>query len=438
MKNKHLLFSAALFALISSANADVVTHKVEGEVKETCVVAVPVRSLYVEATSGRDNALAAELRVHEDGEPIPYALRRQLIRRQVERTALHTLKITKVDEKDGLVIEAELPRMDRKDSRFSKIEIDTPLMDFEQLVTVQVGDEVKATGAICDYSRFAAFRRTEIPAALPRSGRLTVSFARPVTEVEAAQFERTISENAEGVEAKSVRRAVEERPFRIDSIRVTESWNEFVFEAAPVDEVCVRAEITRNTESKTTTLDFETHGMPVTAVGICTKDENFSRTARVLVRRNYGWSRIADGRLKVINLPGKQEKSLMLTLGREIREPVMRIELDDGDNPAISFEPLSVMCKVVPYDIAFIAKPDKKYEVRIERGAGKPRYDQVVREYIAEVKDPLRLRFDTVSEFDDDAPKSIWIWNPIPCISLAVFILLSVVCFWLFKSTNRE
>ena len=437
MKNKHLLFFAALFALAGSVRADVVL-RVGGEVKETCVVAVPARSLYSAATPGRENALAAELRVHEDREPIPYVLRQQLIRRQVVRTAVHTLKITKVDDKDRLVIEAELPRTDRKDSRFSRIEIDTPLKDFEQLVTVKVGNEVKATGAICDYSRFATFRRTAIPAALPRSGRLTISFARPVTEVEAAQFERTISENADGVEAKSVRRAVEERPFRIDSIRVTESWNEFVFEAAPAEERDVHAEITRNAESKTTTLDFETCGMPVTAVGICTKDENFSRTARVLVRRNYGWSRIAEGRFKVINLPGKQEKSLMLTLGREIREPEMRIELDDGDNPAITFEERAVMCKVVPYDIVFIAKPGPDYQVRVECGAELPHYDQVVREYITEVKDPVRLNFKTVLKYGNYGRETRSTYNPIPLISLAVFVLLAFVCFWLFKSTGKN
>ena len=438
--NKIFCIFAAVSAAVCSSFADMVTHEIEGEVKETCVAAVGLHPfLYSEATKGRENALASELRIYEDGTAVPYVIRRQMIRKQVERSCQHTLRVTKVDEKDGLLIEAELPKTDRKDSRFSRLQINTPLTDFEQVVTVKVGDEVKAAGAICDYSRYASFRRTEIPVSLPSSGTLRLAFARPVSEVEAAQFERTISENSSGVEAKSIRRAVQERPFRIDSIRVVETWHEFVFEPAPAWDLETRAEIVRNAETKTTTLDFETYGRPLSAVGINTKDENFSRTARVLVRRNGGWVRIADGRIKVVNLPGKKEKSLEISLGREVRERVMRIELDDGDNPPVSFEKLAVSGKIVPYDAAFIAKPGKKYELRIEQGADLPRYDQVVREYIAEVKDPVRLDYKVTAEFGGDGPTATWLtWNPIPTISLVVFVLLAVVCFWLFKSTGKN
>lgn len=438
--NKLFCIFAAVSAAVCPSLADMVTYVIEGEVKETCVAAVGLHPfLYSEATKGRENALASEFRIYEDGTAVPYVIRRQMIRKQVERSCQHTLRITKVDEKDGLLIEAELPKTDRKDSRFSRLQINTPLTDFEQVVTVRVGDEVKATGAICDYSRYASFRRTEISVSLPSSGTLRLAFARPVSEVEAAQFERTISENSSGVEAKSIRRAVQERPFRIDSIRVVETWNEFVFEPAPHWDLETIAEIVRNAETKTTTLDFETFGMPLSAVGISTKDENFSRTARVLVRRNGGWARIADGRIKVVNLPGKKEKSLEISLGREVREPVMRIELDDGDNPPVLFEKLAVSCKIVPYDAAFIAKPGKKYELRIEQGADLPRYDQVVREYIAEVKDPVRLDYKATAEFGVDGPTATWLtWNPIPTISLVVFVLLAVVCFWLFKSTGKN
>lgn len=290
--NKFVCIFAAVSAAVCPSLADMVTHEIEGEVKETCVAAVGLHPfLYSEATKGRENALASELRIYEDGTAVPYVIRRQMIRKQP-----------------------------------------APTWDLETI-----------------------------------------------------------------------------------------------------------AEIVRNAETKTTTLDFETFGMPLSAVGINTKDENFSRTARVLVRRNGGWARIADGRIKVVNLPGKKEKSLEISLGREVCEPVMRIELDDGDNPPVLFEKLAVSCKIVPYDAAFIAKPGKKYELRIEQGADLPRYDQVVREYIAEVKDPVRLDYKVTAEFGVDGPTAIWLtWNPIPTISLVVFVLLAVVCFWLFKSTGKN
>lgn len=154
--NKLFCIFAAVSVAVCSSFADMVTHEIEGEVKETCVAAVGLHPfLYSEATKGRENALASELRIYEDGTAVPYVIRRQMIRKQVERSCQHTLRITKVDEKDGLFIEAELPKTDRKDSRFSRLQINTPLTDFEQVVTVRVGDEVKATGAICDYSRYA-------------------------------------------------------------------------------------------------------------------------------------------------------------------------------------------------------------------------------------------------------------------------------------------
>ena len=355
------------------------------------------------------------------------------VRGQIIDGVVKTVRMdrTVVVERNYLKYQEKYERYEKRSNRYT---VHAP-----ECFELKVGDEVKATGAICDYSRYASFRRTEIPVSLPSSGTLRLAFARPVSEVEAAQFERTISENSSGVEAKSIRRAVQERPFRIDSIRVVETWNEFVFEPAPHWDLETIAEIVRNAETKTTTLDFETFGMPLSAVGINTKDENFSRTARVLVRRNGGWARIADGRIKVVNLPGKKEKSLEISLGREVRESVMRIELDDGDNPPVLFEKLAVSCKIVPYDAAFIAKPGKKYELRIEQGADLPRYDQVVREYIAEVKDPVRLDYKATAEFGVDGPTATWLtWNPIPTISLVVFVLLAVVCFWLFKSTGKN
>ena len=88
--------------------------------------------------------------------------------------------------------------------------------------------------------------------------------------------------------------------------------------------------------------------------------------------------------------------------------------------------------------VVFIAKPGPDYQVRVECGAELPHYDQVVREYITEVKDPVRLNFKTVLKYGNYGRETRSTCNPIPLISLAVFVLLVFVCFWLFKSTGKN
>lgn len=238
--------------------------------------------------------------------------------------------------------------------------------------------------------------------------------------------------------------ALRPRLFRIDGLRVAERVATTTFEAAPAEELEIRAEVARDLAGKKTTLTFNTYGMPVTAVGIVTKEENFSRPMRVLVRRNNGWTPIATGQVRSLALPGKTERNLELVLGREVCEPVLQIELDDGDNPLLSFETLAVSCKVAPYDIVFIAKPGMHYLIGCEKGAERPRYDSVVLDYIREVKDPVRLDLVLPAEgvtwaFGDDGPTEVWLsWNPLPWVAGLVFAVLLVVCLCLLRSTGGK
>ena len=434
---KHTIFAVLALCAFCCARAETV-YPVLGDVTGKCAVAVSAKSgLYVHATPNRENALAAELRVRDDkGAAVPSALRRRSVRKVRETFRWHDLILTEVRKQDGqLVVETKLARTNDEHIRFTTLDVVTPLKDFEQVVTVRVGSETRTVGAICDYSRFASFRRTGIPVDLSSSDRITVIFAKPVTEVESSKFERTIVENGEGaLESKTLRRAVVEQPFLVYGLRLGETISTSVFEPAPSEAADCRAEIERDAGEKKTSFVFDTYGQPVTAVGIRTTDENFSRRARVFVRRNNGWSPIAEGKVRSISLPGRNERVLDVPLGREVRESVLRLELDDGDNPPLSFEELPIRLFVAPYDIVFIAAPGVRYSLMIENGAESPRYDAVVLDYINTVRDPLRLDTDVSDDFGTNAPTAVWMtWNPLPLVAGIAFLVLLGVCFWLIR-----
>lgn len=434
---RHLTFAALALAAFCGVRAET-SYPVLGDVTGKCAVAVSAKAgLYVHATPNRENALAAELRVRDDkGAAVPYALRRRSVREMRETFRWHDLILTEVRKQDGqLIVETELPRTNDEHIRFTTLDVVTPLKDFEQVVTVRVGGETRTVGAICDYSRFASFRRTGIPVDLSSADRITVVFAKPVTEVESSKFERTIVENGEGaLESKTLRRAVVEQPFLVYRLRLGETVRTSVFDPAPSEAADCRAEIERDANEKKTSFVFDTYGLPVTAVGIRTSDENFSRRARVFVRRNNGWSPIAEGTVRSISLPGRSERVLDVPLGREVSESVLRLELDDGDNPPLSFEELPIRLFVAPYDIVFIAAPGARYSLAIEKGAECPRYDAVVLDYINTVSDPLRLDADISDDFGSNAPIAVWMtFDPLPLIAGIVFLILLVVCLCLFK-----
>ena len=138
---------------------------VEGTVAETSVVSVPLRPwLATQVTRGRPDALAAELRVVDGkGADVPYVLRPMRARVEKYERCWHDLTVTKVTESDGrLEVEATVPAGLEK-AQLVALDVQTPREDFEQVVTVRSDRGHTAEGVICDYARFANFRKTEIP-----------------------------------------------------------------------------------------------------------------------------------------------------------------------------------------------------------------------------------------------------------------------------------
>lgn len=427
--------------IITLVAAALMALPIEGTVREECAAAVPIPpALYAYASQGRPFALGDELRIRDSaGRAVPYVLRERQVRKERIEKVWKPLTVTGVVETNGaLVVEAELPESkDPLPEKLLALKVATPLKDYEQTVTVSVDGATVARGTLADYSRYANLSRGEVALGIPASRRFTVTFASPVSEAESAAFERTITaDGTGGVTAKTVRDTVVRRPFRIDSLAVAFPETRVDFEPLADGECNVRANLTRDVKEKKTYLDLSGFGMPVTAVGLCVKDRNFSRAVAVLERRNGGWARINSGRVTAVNLPGKVRNDLRLAVGA-LRETAFRLEIDDGDNPPLDFEELPVKLFVRPYEAVFVAKPDESYKVELEVGGKRPQYDSTLLDYVRQVRDPQPLElaaFD--ADFGSDAPTAVWISSDVDWIGLAsivAFVLLGFVCWKLMK-----
>ena len=442
-----VILCAALMACMPSANAQ--SWPVEGSVKEPCAVAVSLENvLHFHATRGDPGALANELRVHDaDGTEIPYAIRKRMFRAVRTSNEWHALSLTRVHETNGtLVVEAHVSD-DIARFRFSAIKVKTPLRDFETNVRISADGVTLAEGTFCDYSRFADVRVVEMPFAASFRRKLVFTFSRPVSEAEAAKFERTITENSNGMlTAKTIRRAVVDRPFRIDALYAAIPVESASFEPAPPDESDFSGEPVFDAKKRKTIFELDTCFIPVTKVQLNVSNENFSRSVRVMRRVQAGWRQIAEGRICAVNLPGEKSKSLTVPLNGEFRDEALRIEVDDMDNPPLAYERHPITLHTAAQDIVFIASPGQTYSISLEKGRSTPRYDTKLLDYAIHAQSPARLRMkfpetNAVGAIGGKSgPTSIWLAlnvNPIHVASIVVFIILAVVCVRLFRETRR-
>ena len=454
----HKVILLAVLPLAVFAAKEPQSWAVTGVVTEECAVAVSAKPmLYSAATLGREDALRCELRVRDSkGHDVPYAFRAAKTRVGEEVKEWRKLKVTRVAEADGrLVVDAEFPSSESRPERFLALKVVTPLTDFEQSVEVSSEGVPLANGVFCDYRKFADMRVTEMPLEASFRHTLTIAFAKPTSEAAAAAFERTIRENGEGkLVAKSVRESVVNRPFRIDSLSVAVPRTRVSFEAAPPMEVFTACTVETDAKAKKTVLETSAFGLPTTALAVNTTDRNFSRKVAVFRRMDARWHPLASGRISAVNLPGEKKRDLVVSFGREVREAAFRIEIENDDNPPLTFETTSdagvdlpVTLKVTPYDIVFIATPGEKYSLVVVPGADRPRYDEAILGYIDRVQDPARFEIGGSSGGGDpfgiiggkDGPTAIWLSakaNVVPFISVIVFAVLGFVCIRLIKSTN--
>ncbi|MCQ2389020.1 MAG: DUF3999 domain-containing protein [Kiritimatiellae bacterium] len=431
MRERTTLVFAVALAVSAAVAAD--SWPIVGEVREECVAAVELKP-FLHFRAGEPGALADRLRIRDaSGAAVPYAVKRAEIRKTSTRLAWHALKVERVAEADGkLVVEVAWPAAEKPVARFASMRVDTPLRNFEQTVSVSAGGDTLATGDLCDYAKHADFRKTEFAFDAPFRGKLTLTFAKPSTEVEAARFERTLGAGAGGkLETRSVRRGVEDRPFRVDGVSVAERVPVVSFEPAPVGELSVAARAEVDAKAKTTRFSFALHGVPVTAVRLNVKDRNFSRTVNVYALKPEGWRKIGSAGVHAIDLPGEKSSRLEVPLGGEWREKALRVEVEDNDNPPLGYAELPTTLLYAPYDALFIAKPGEAYAASLAAGEKRPRYDEKILDYVKRVRDPLRLVIDADEPLDASEPTSVWLAgvDPVAMASVLAFLVLGFLCW---------
>ena len=433
---------AAIAASVAlSALAADVRFELKGDIDTEQAVAAPVKPyLYFYATRKPDG-LAAELRVVDgSGKPVPFAIRPSMVRTVSEKLEWVRLSIVSaVDTNGTLAVEAEWPAGAPQPKRFASLKVGTPLADFDERITVSADDVTLAEGEIYDRRKFADVRKEDVKLDASFRRRIKVVFSKPTAEVAARNFEKTVTEGAEAVTA--TRRMFSERAFRVDSLSVSMPKEVVSYEPVKPYECSMVATEEFDAKAKKTYLDFDAAYQPIRELSLDVKDRNFSRNVRLLARANGGWRQIASGRIGSIDLPGEKQSNLAIPVHGEVREEMLRIEVDDMDNPRLEYGDMPVKLSVAAYDAVFIAKPGEKYALTVVKGAEKPRYDSQVLDYLLKSRNLKRFECEASDDWPDDCgPTAIWMatsFNPVVIASAAAFIILAVLAFVLFASSGK-
>lgn len=274
-----------------------------------------------------------------------------------------------------------------------RIEIATPLRDFEKTVAIAGSDDGESweplvTGALLvDRERFVDFRRTAVD--LPRGGfryyRLEIDEASDEQRSALREMTRTFHEGAgAGMEERS---RLERRDFRIDSVRLVRDPSALPPEAPPRTRRGYPAEIlsiAENREDRTTEIVLATSGVPVDEIAFATGDRNFRRTVEVeepaatddageVVR----WRRVGQGAIHRYAIEGLAEERLAIRIDPR-RSPRLRLTVANLDSPSLEIEGVSVSGPA--YEVRFLAdaQPGDRWALRYgggADGASPPRYD---------------------------------------------------------------
>ena len=450
MDSLRLLFAVVFASVAAFARTN--SWPLVGAVTEPRVVSVDVHPfLYRQVTASGADALERELRIRDgQGGSVAYMIRPKVVRISRVEKEWHRLFLRNVTETNGqLIIEAEFPSGVEAPERFMALKVATPLHDFEERVTVSADGVTLAEGAFCDYRKFADLRKVEMSLDMACRRTFSVAFSKPVSPAEAEIFERSVTENVkDGDIARTVRRSVVDRPFRIDGLFVAVPKDVFLFEPAPAYEVgfsvnrCGRKE---DVKAKKTVFEICSSFMPITGIRLNVEDENFSRCVRVMRRVRSGWVAVAEGKVNAVHLPGTKRKSLVLPVRGGCREAHLRIEVDNKDNPPISYGEMPVTALVEPCELVFVASPGETYSVVMEKEAEVPRYDLSILENAVRMENPMRWHIALPpmgkdGEFDGEGePTSMWMTSlpdPIAAVSVVVFVVLGIVCIRLFRGSR--
>ena len=437
MRRNRILLPLAL-AFAASAFAGEGRFEVVGEVAAEQVVAVPLEFDVYRACGAGEGRLGRELRVYDSrGAAQPYVIRRT--GEWVGRTERRTLgcKIRDFTENgDGtvtLVAEFEDPNPDER-LEITEVIVDTPLRDFTQYVSVTDANGTHAevaAGKVYDCSRFAPVRNLSVAVAkgrtMPRRFRLT--FRKPVTEVEKAEFERIVQTGS--VTNQSVRRTVTEQAFRVDAVRVGHEVATGGFRPVAPEEVVLPGGA-RGADA------FEYEGFSAPIVGGVAAPGVFDWAFEVGVLGRMSTGGVRTERwydVHSIDLPGRKDVRREFPCAADPGDGVIRLRVDRKDNPPVAFGEHAFVFRMERREAVFVARPGEKYRLGFERGAREPQYLAAVRDYLERATDAKRLQLRQVGEFaaPSSGPVAGWLKaNAVSVIGGLALVGLLAACLKMF------
>jgi hypothetical protein len=332
------------------------------------------------------------------------------------------------------------------------IRLATSLTNFEHHVTVEKrGDDdtwqtLVEEALIYDYTQYMDVQNTEIPFPVDAKHGSGGSYRvriRDVTQEQQSQF-REIRSLIRGGSEKEREEAwiVNRQPFRIEQI---EFWYdiESVTTSKPklTDYPLTITGISQDPKSKATMVDVETEREPIIQISLRTTDANFSRKVslwemptsadekpRLLVRQT----------LSKFNIGSIKRKDTTLSLA-DFRSRNYRIEIDNGDSPALS--DISLTASGWIYAAAFLGRPGESYQLAYGKA-----FQEAARHDVAAIEAalhasvlPVTGSLDKSRPFTTSLPLpggNAWIIKPW-LGWFAITLLLILLGFGLYQAARR-
>ncbi len=294
---------------------------------------------------------------------LPWITRRVHVRAAAEasRRLPHHIE-SFADSPDGAI--EIVVRLDDGGPTPARLEIATPLRDFEKGVSISIpGNDGSWTewlrdGVIFDHSRFLDYRHTTIPLPKTSSRRFRIRLADATDEQQSRvrEITRAVSDAA-GLTVSETSR-VETRAFRIDELR---------FYSAPVkaekgeqgrESHAMFLLEKKNNSDGTTHLLLDGGSLPLDRFTFVTEDRNFRRAVSVQIPASGGsWHTIHRGTLHRYGVGDFRDESLDLVFP-EIRSDRIRVVVENGKNPPVEIR--SITGEGPSYEILFLADPGER------------------------------------------------------------------------------
>jgi hypothetical protein len=246
-----------------------------------------------------------------------------------------------------------------------RLEIDTPLSDFEKGVSIAIPGtdgawkEVVSDGVIFDHRRFLDFRHTaiQIPEVNSRTLRLRIADATDTQRSRLREITRTVGD-ASGLTVTESS-AVETRAFRIDGLRFVLARGQSE-EVHPLDargrEILPLAITSRTSlPDGVTEILLDGGNLPIDYLFLKTADRNFRRAVSVQVPgTDDTWRTIHQTHLHRFEVGDFRDENLSIPL-TETRAARWRILIENGANAPVTFP--AINGQITAHEILFLADP---------------------------------------------------------------------------------